>query len=120
MKFEKYMISDSLKQSLDELGFHKTTDIQFKAIPSILKGEDVMAVAQTGTGKTAAFAIPIMELLLRAGQRREANIVRCVVLVPTRELCAQITEVFKAIGKYTGLQVAGILVALRISNKCMP
>lgn len=102
------MISDSLKQSLDELGFHKTTDIQFKAIPSILKGEDVMAVAQTGTGKTAAFAIPIMELLLRAGQRREANIVRCVVLVPTRELCAQITEVFKAIGKYTGLQVAGI------------
>lgn len=75
------------------MGFNKPTDIQFKAIPSILKGEDVMAVAQTGTGKTAAFAIPIIELLLK--DRRKVDQIRCLVLVPTRELALQIFQVFE-------------------------
>lgn len=108
MKFEKYAIADSIKKSLDESGFKKATDIQYKAIPSILKGEDVMAVAQTGTGKTAAFAIPILELLLREPKRRQAKVVRCLVMVPTRELCQQISRVFNDIGKYTGLLTSGI------------
>lgn len=108
MKFEKYAIAESIKKSLDESGFKKATDIQYKAIPSILKGEDVMAVAQTGTGKTAAFAIPVLELLLRTPQRRRAKIVRCLVMVPTRELCMQITRVFNDLGKYTGLLTSGI------------
>ena len=108
MKFEKYAIADSIKKSLDESGFKKATDIQFKAIPSILKGEDVMAVAQTGTGKTAAFVIPILELLLREPKRRQAKVVRCLVMVPTRELCQQISRVFYDIGKYTGLLTSGI------------
>ena len=60
MRFDQYNISPEIKQSLVELGYKKPTDIQFKAIPSILKGEDVLAIAQTGTGKTAAFAIPII------------------------------------------------------------
>ncbi|MFZ4800308.1 MAG: DEAD/DEAH box helicase, partial [Bacteroidia bacterium] len=63
MKFEEYNISPEIKKSIAELGFRRPTDIQFKAIGPILKGEDVMAVAQTGTGKTAAFAIPILHLL---------------------------------------------------------
>ena len=63
MKFEQYNISPLIKQSLEELGFKKPTDIQFKAIPSILKGDDVLGIAQTGTGKTAAFAIPILHML---------------------------------------------------------
>ena len=63
MKFEQYNISSEIKESLEEMGFKKPTDIQFKAIPSILNGDDVMAIAQTGTGKTAAFAIPILHRL---------------------------------------------------------
>ena len=60
MRFIQYSISEEIKRSLAESGFVKPTDIQFKAIPSIMKGEDVLAIAQTGTGKTAAFAIPIV------------------------------------------------------------
>ena len=63
MKFEKYNIAPQIKRSLEEYGFKRPTDIQFKAIPSILKGEDVLAIAQTGTGKTAAFAIPFLDIL---------------------------------------------------------
>ena len=59
MKFSDYHINDAIKKNLAELGFKRPTDIQFKSIPSIMKGEDVLAIAQTGTGKTAAFAIPI-------------------------------------------------------------
>ena len=62
------------------MNFKKPTDIQFKAIPYILNGEDVMAVAQTGTGKTAAFVIPVIQRLLN----NKSKGIRCVVLVPTR------------------------------------
>ena len=58
MKFEKYHVAQEIKNNLAALGFKRPTDIQFKSIPSIMKGEDVLAIAQTGTGKTAAFAIP--------------------------------------------------------------
>ena len=63
MKFADYRISPDIKKSLAELEFKRPTDIQYKAIPPILKGEDVLAIAQTGTGKTAAFAIPIINLI---------------------------------------------------------
>ncbi|EMR00957.1 ATP-dependent RNA helicase rhlE [Cesiribacter andamanensis AMV16] len=63
MKFDEYRIAPEIKKSLQELGFKRPTDIQYKAIPPILKGEDVLAIAQTGTGKTAAFAIPVLHLL---------------------------------------------------------
>jgi ATP-dependent RNA helicase RhlE len=105
MHFSRYHISDSIKKSLEEHGFIKPTDIQFKAIPSILKGEDVLAVAQTGTGKTAAFAIPVMERLLSSGRRAEPSQVRCLVMVPTRELASQIESVFKKFGAHTGLKI---------------
>lgn len=101
MKFEEYRISPKIKKSLKELDFKRPTDIQYKAIPPILRGEDVLAIAQTGTGKTAAFAIPIIQLI---NQQKEAdNIpgIQCVILVPTRELALQITDVFNEIGKFT-------------------
>lgn len=83
------------------MGFKRPTDIQFKAIPPILKGEDVLAIAQTGTGKTAAFAIPVLHLLheRKKFQRREG--IKCLVMVPTRELAIQITEVFEQLGRHT-------------------
>lgn len=104
MRFEKYAIAPEVKRNLDTLGFKRPTDIQFKSIPPILKGEDVLAIAQTGTGKTAAFVIPIIHLLHdRKKSARPAGI-KCVVMVPTRELAIQITEVFLQLGKHTRVQ----------------
>jgi ATP-dependent RNA helicase RhlE len=108
MHFARYSIDERLKKSLAEHGFIKPTDIQYKAIPNILKGEDVLAVAQTGTGKTAAFAIPVMERLLRSGRRAESGQVRCLIMVPTRELAIQIEEVFRKLGQYSGLKTAAL------------
>ena len=63
MKFEQYRLADGIKTAIAKEGYRKPTDIQFKSIPPILKGEDVLAIAQTGTGKTAAFAIPVLQVL---------------------------------------------------------
>src|SRR4028119_1952148 len=108
MKFEQYPISPKILKALDEAGFKRPTDIQYRAIPSILAGEDVMAIAQTGTGKTAAFAIPVVNILLKRIARRDTGSIRCLVMVPTRELAAQIAEVFQMIAKYTDLSILGL------------
>jgi ATP-dependent RNA helicase RhlE len=97
MKFEKFHLSDELMRNLHNLGFFRTTDIQFKAIPSILAGEDVLAIAQTGTGKTAAFAIPIIENIHSRKNSKRNEGLRCLVMVPTRELAQQIGEVFNGL-----------------------
>ncbi len=91
------------------MGFKKPTDIQFKAIKNILKGEDVLAIAQTGTGKTAAFAIPVIEMLmLNRPKGPSQKSVGALVLVPTHELAQQIAEVFQKIGKYTPLRILAL------------
>lgn len=108
MKFEQYNIAPEIKRSLEELGFKRPTDIQYKAIPSILKRDDVLAIAQTGTGKTAAFAIPVLHMLHLQSRSRSKGAVKCLVMVPTRELAVQISEVFKQIGKYTRIDVMGL------------
>lgn len=101
MKFEDYRIAPEIKRSLKELDFRRPTDIQYKAIPPVLRGEDVLAIAQTGTGKTAAFAIPIIHLINQQKTLSISKGIQCIVMVPTRELAVQLTEVFSAIGKYT-------------------
>ena len=101
MKFEDYSISPQIKKSLDKMGFKRPTDIQYKAIPPILKGEDVLAIAQTGTGKTAAFAIPVLHLLHERKKFQRKEGIKCLVMVPTRELAIQITEVFEQLGRHT-------------------
>ncbi len=101
MKFEDYSIAFEIKRNLAKMGFNRPTDIQFKAIPSILKGEDVLAIAQTGTGKTAAFAIPVVSLIHERKQKTRSEGIKCVVMVPTRELALQITEVFDQIARHT-------------------
>lgn len=106
MKFDDYSISPLIKEQLKVLGYKKPTDIQFKSISHILNGEDVMAVAQTGTGKTAAFAIPVLHKLIVSKSRIKG--VRCLVMVPTRELANQITDVFKTIGKSSNVKILGI------------
>lgn len=109
MKFDDYRIADEIKQNLSNAGFKRPTDIQFKAIPAILKGEDVLAIAQTGTGKTAAFAIPIVDMVHKLKSSKRTEGIQCLVMVPTRELAIQITEVFQNISKHTRAKVFGIV-----------
>jgi ATP-dependent RNA helicase RhlE len=106
MKFQDYTISDKIKKAIDELGFKRPTDIQFKAISPILKGEDVLAIAQTGTGKTASFVIPSIEKILKEKAKRKEKGIHTLVLVPTRELAVQISKVFEEIGKYANIQIS--------------
>lgn len=108
MKFSDYYIDQTLKSALEELGFKRPTDIQFKAIQPILEGEDVMAVAQTGTGKTAAFVIPVLQKLIKKS-RKDYKGVRCLVMVPTRELAKQIAAVFQSIGKQTPIKTFALI-----------
>ncbi len=108
MKFDDYRISPEIKRNLSAMGLKRPTDIQFKAIPPILNGEDVLAIAQTGTGKTAAFAIPILHLLNERKKSRRTDFIQCVVMEPTRELALQITEVIDAIGRHTRVKTLGV------------
>lgn len=108
MKFEQYNFAPLLKRNLENLGFRKPTDIQYKAIRPILNGEDVLAIAQTGTGKTAAYAIPVVQLLSAKRDRMENYAVRCIVMVPTHELAIQVTEVFEKLIVEMGLNVIGL------------
>ena len=107
MKFSDYPISTLIIEQLESMDFRKPTDIQFKSIKHILEGEDVMAVAQTGTGKTAAFAIPVIDRIEKR-KRKGYKGVRCLVMVPTRELAKQIGSVFTEIGKRTSVKSYGL------------
>ncbi len=105
MKFERYRIADEIKSNLNELGFKKPTDIQFKAIPPIMRGDDVLAIAQTGTGKTAAFGIPVINMLHERKNFRRNDGIRCLVMVPTHELAMQIETVFNSLARNTDVKI---------------
>lgn len=110
MKFEDYHFDNKVKKGLAELGFKRPTDIQYKSIPNILRGEDLFAIAQTGTGKTAAFAIPIVDMILRkksTGRRSQG--VYALIMVPTHELAEQINGVFESIAKYTPIKTVALM-----------
>lgn len=105
MKFSEYPISKELKANIEKLGFKKPTDIQYKAIPSILRGEDVLGIAQTGTGKTAAFVIPIIYMIQKKIRDGRKYGVQTIVFEPTHELALQIFEVFQQLTPNTGVKV---------------
>ena len=96
IKFEDLPISDDIKRAVIEMGFEEPSPIQSQSIPVILSGKDVIGQAQTGTGKTAAFSIPILEMV----NPEEKNL-QAVVLCPTRELAIQVSTEIRKIGKYT-------------------
>ena len=103
MKFDDYRLSKEVKKNLRDMDFRRPTDIQYKCIPPIQRGEDLLAIAQTGTGKTAAFAIPVIDKLQQIKYKSKNNnsVIRSIVMVPTRELAQQITQVFNRIAKNT-------------------
>lgn len=111
LSFSKLSLSTQVLRALEEEGYVEPTPIQVQAIPPALEGRDILGCAQTGTGKTAAFAIPILERLLNKntkGERLSARSPRALILAPTRELAAQITDSFVNYGRYTGLRAAAV------------
>ncbi|MBN1929650.1 MAG: DEAD/DEAH box helicase [Chlorobiaceae bacterium] len=104
MTFSSLGLIDPLLKALDEEGYSSPTPIQAEAIPLLLDGNDLLGCAQTGTGKTAAFALPILQLLLQEQEHGRKRKIRCLVLTPTRELALQIGESFEAYGRHTGLK----------------
>ena len=103
MSFEKLNLIEPILKALKAEGYTNPTPIQEQAIPVVLDRKDLLGCAQTGTGKTAAFAIPILQLL-QEGKTPGANYIKALVLTPTRELAIQIDESFAAYGKYVGLK----------------
>jgi ATP-dependent RNA helicase RhlE len=104
MLFEDLSLSKSIQKAVFELGYTEATPIQEQAIPIVLSGQDMIGCAQTGTGKTAAFAIPIIHQLHRiVGSSKKIKQIRTLVVTPTRELAVQIGQNFDQYGKYTNL-----------------
>ena len=103
MHFESLNIIEPILKSLKEEGYTLPTPIQTEAIPIVLQGTDLIGCAQTGTGKTAAFAVPILQLLFQNKSFEKRKKIRSLVVTPTRELAIQIEESFKTYGRYTGL-----------------
>lgn len=113
MNFQSFGLSAELLRAVGEQGYSEPTPIQAKAIPVVLEGRDVMASAQTGTGKTAAFTLPLLERLRRdAGKSRK---VRALILVPTRELAAQVQTSLATYGRHTPVRSEAIFGGVSIN-----
>jgi len=103
-KFSELGLIDPILRAVTEQGYETPTPIQAKAIPPLLNGRDVLGIAQTGTGKTAAFALPILQRLSENGNRPGRRATRTLVLTPTRELAGQVADCFKTYGRHLQLR----------------
>jgi ATP-dependent RNA helicase RhlE len=108
LSFQQLQVIEPILKALKNEGYTHPTPIQQQSIPAILQRKDIMGCAQTGTGKTAAFAIPILQLLHQEKQLKEQPGIKALILSPTRELTIQIQESFEAYGKFTRLTHLGI------------
>ena len=105
MLFEELNLIPPIQEAVKTAGYTKSTDIQQQAIPPLLQGRDLIGCAQTGTGKTAAFAIPILQMIaLQKREQRAPRTIKALILTPTRELAVQIGESFSTYGKNLGLK----------------
>ena len=102
--FDQLGLSEEVLRAVAESGYRQPTPIQAEGIPQVLKGRDIIGIAQTGTGKTASFTLPMIEILARG--RAKARMPRSLILEPTRELAAQVAESFERYGKYNKLSMA--------------
>ncbi|BHH82530.1 DEAD/DEAH box helicase [Desulforhopalus sp. 52FAK] len=118
MSFTTMGLSEPILRAVEEQGYADPTPIQKQAIPVVLAGKDLMAAAQTGTGKTAGFALPILEKLSK-GQRPQANQVRTLILTPTRELAAQIDASVKAYSAHLPLRSTVVFGGVKINPQMM-
>ena len=110
-QFDPLGLSEPLLRAVSEEGYTIPTPIQLQAIPPILAGRDVLGLAQTGTGKTAAFALPLLHRMQQSGRRPHGDrAIAILVLTPTRELAAQIGESFGVYGKHLGSYLGRLIV----------
>ncbi len=107
MPFAKLGLSRPLVQAITELGYQTPTPIQEQAIPAILSGKDLIATAQTGTGKTAAFVLPLLEQFSKAAEPLRGKRIRALILVPTRELAVQVDASVAQYAKHTPAHLDG-------------
>jgi len=114
MKFDSLGLSAALLQAVNDQGFTETTPIQQQAIPAILDGRDILAGSQTGTGKTAAFALPMLQLLNKDAQQRKPGRPKALILAPTRELAAQVGESVALYGRHLSLRTSVIFGGVKI------
>ncbi|TLX62255.1 ATP-dependent helicase [Stutzerimonas nosocomialis] len=119
MTFAALGLFDPLLRTLDSLGYDTPTPIQAEAIPAVLKGRDLMGAAQTGTGKTAGFALPLLQRLATAGPNVASNGVRALVLVPTRELAEQVHESFRRYGEALPLRTYAVYGGVSLNPQMM-
>ena len=118
MSFTSLGLSDRILDAVTEQGYETASPIQAEAIPAILNGRDVMAAAQTGTGKTAGFTLPILERLSH-GEPAQNNQVRALILTPTRELAAQVSDSVSTYGKHLPLSSAVVFGGVKINPQMM-
>lgn len=118
MSFTSLGLSAPVLEAVAEQGYETPSPIQSKAIPAVIEGKDVMAAAQTGTGKTAGFTLPILERLSK-GERAQANQVRALVLTPTRELAAQVGDSVATYGKNLPLRSTVVFGGVKINPQMM-
>ena len=126
--FSSLTLSSVIYSAIQQAGYKQPSDVQLETIPAVLEGKDVLARAETGSGKTAAFVLPLLEKILRrrnkSGSKHKGNVVDCVVLVPTRELAIQIREAFdkfsanfdervRCLSVYGGVKINPQMIALR-------
>ncbi|MDA1342795.1 MAG: DEAD/DEAH box helicase [Methyloglobulus sp.] len=118
MTFSTLGLSEPLLRAVSEQGYTIPTPIQLQAIPAVLSGRDLMAAAQTGTGKTAGFTLPLLQRL-STGDKVQANAIRALVLTPTRELAAQVGESVAIYGKHLPLRSAVVFGGVSINPQMM-
>ena len=116
-KFNELGLNAHLLKALESEGYETPTPIQSAAIPELLKGRDLLGIAQTGTGKTAAFALPILDRLSKLKGRPDRGTCRVLILSPTRELAAQIGESFRTYGKFLRISQATVFGGVSIGNQ---
>lgn len=100
MNFKELVLNEEILRALKEKGFQTPTNIQESVIPLVLKKKDIMAQAQTGSGKSAGFVLPILELWSKSRDEAKKGKIKALVLTPTRELAMQVASAFKEFGKY--------------------
>jgi ATP-dependent RNA helicase RhlE len=115
MNFENLNLHPSIMTGVHELGYTELTPIQMESMPPILQGRDVIGLAQTGTGKTAAFVLPILQRLLKAPRRQ----LSAAIITPTRELAEQINGIINRLGKYTGLKSIAVYGGTNIKQQIL-
>lgn len=115
MSFKNLGLRQEIIQAIEEKGYTEATPVQIKTIPAIIKGDDILAAAQTGTGKTAGFTLPLLHVLM--GNRKNKHLIRALILTPTRELAAQVSDSVKTYGKHLPIKVQVVFGGVNINKQ---